>query len=181
MQYIEQTPDDLRLIIGDKVISSDNFNVVSKHHIKHKGYSIVFGILTESHFVTFKRNETEFSEVCACNDVKVTGTEQVKITNQTAKLQRDYLDLSYSFSHEAMNMSTGTKRLSLLQDKRSRTDVHYLTHTFPTSKQGEFPAVTEVYISVSEVITIESVHTYPNCDVMVFTTSVIQTQSNYQK
>jgi hypothetical protein len=63
----------------------------------------------------------------------------------------------------------------MLRELRQTPAVHTLQYVFPSHEDVPEVAVTEIYLALSEGIKIETVHTYPNESLMVFTeTNLIQ-------
>tara|TARA_B100000745_G_C20148193_1_gene393672 strand:- start:872 stop:1423 length:552 start_codon:yes stop_codon:yes gene_type:complete len=175
MQYIEQSHKDLRLYLLHGVIPKNQFNLISESKFTENVTKVEFGILAESHFVTIQTPKYTFSEVCACTDTIIDGSDQFLLTELgDARKSVVNQELSYSFTYKVTNFTVGEVRLASLRSKRPHPHCYYLEHIFPTSIPGEESPVTEVYVTVGEQILIESVHTYPNNEAMVFTISTIE-------
>lgn len=172
MQYVEQSHKDLRLFTLNSDFTRDQFNVISESEIEFGPVHIHFGILAESHFVVLSEERGAVSEICACTEAPGLETEPTLLTaigdaNKTAKLDGWH----YTFHHEITNMNVGEVRLSALQSKRPHPYSYYLEHAFPTSTPSHPAPLTEIYITTTRDILIETVHTYPEHDAMVFTVS----------
>lgn len=172
MKYVEQSHKDLRLYLADKHPDTSAFTMISQSNFSEGFFQVHFGVLAESHFVAVEYMGDTFTEVCACEDLDVHGIEPTFLTNiGDAKKTMQTDRFSYSFTYRVTNFAIGEVRLSVLQSKRPHPYSRYLEHVFPASKPGEKTAVTEIYVTVGDSVFIESVHTYPNTDAMVFTAS----------
>jgi len=172
MKYVEQSYKDLRLYLLEEEIQKGRFHLISESKFSNNNCEIEFGILAESHFVTVKKPEYIFSEICACIDINIPNAKKFLLTD-TRKAIRNK-EFAYSFTHKVTNFSVGTVRLAALRSKRAHPYCYYLEHVFPTALPGEISPVTEVYITMGDQVLIESVHTYPNKDAMVFTISTLE-------
>lgn len=174
MKYIEQTHKDLRLYLLEDSPDKSIFTIISESSFQESIFDINFGILAESHFVTVKTGNNIIAEICACTDFDVPNIANSLLTKigDTNKVTETET-LKHSFNYKVHNMAVGKVKLKALQSKRPHPYSYYLDHCFPSSKPGEESPVTEIYVTIDKDVLIESVHTYPNKDAMVFTTSTI--------
>ena len=172
MKYVEQSHKDLRLYLTEKGFDKDRFTVISETEFMQDDIHFTFGILAESHYVSIETPGMTFCEICACTDVTLPDSDSIYLKELgDANKKSTFGGYSYSFNYEITNMKVGEVRLAALQSKRPHPHSRYLEHEFPTSKSNEKSAITEIYITTTNGIIMESVHTYPNHDAMVFTTS----------
>ena len=173
MKYVEQDYQYLRLILTEQKLPEDKFSLVSKTSYSNNKIDIEFGILAESHFVTIQTKKVIFTEICACSNVSIENVQTNKLTDIGSKTQLIETEAyHYEFMCEKTSTKTGAVKLKALQKNRSHPGCQYLNHSFPGT-QTEPSALTEIHITIDKDLIIESVHSYPNDNIMVFTTSVL--------
>lgn len=182
MKYIDQSHKELRIYLLEDKVPKDKFSIVSKSNFTDRDTIVEFGILSESHFVTIKNNKYTFSEICACTDTIIPGSDTDFLTDigEMSKIIT-YKNVNYTFTQQVNNYSVGAMRLTALQSKRTHPHCYYLEHIFPTCEPGEISPVTEIYVTMGDQILIESVHSYPNENVMVFTISTLEKNTDKTK
>jgi hypothetical protein len=176
MQYIDQHHNALRLYVTIHPLPEKQFSVIAEHLFDFKEYNIALGILSESHYVTIHHNNNCLTEIFACSDADISYEIKKSFTELTEPVTVELNDLTYSFTTSTVSFSAGASLLAALHQKRALPEVHYLAHEFPTVTPKETPGQTEIYITTTgDQFIIQSIHSYPNEDVMVFTTSHLQT------
>lgn len=174
MQYIDQNHKDLRLYILNSKFDRNLFKVISESEFTVDDTHVQFGILAESHFVVVDYDNTVITEICACTNVKELGVDSVKLSElDDANTELTFDNWHYSFNYKIENMDVGEIRLSTLHTKRSHPHTFYLEHIFPTTELNGTNPRTEIYITRDDGVLIETVHTYPNHNAMVFTTTIL--------
>ena len=177
MKYVDQTLESMLLYIVSRTLDTSIFTVISQSSFIYNDIKITFGILAESHFATIESKDATFNEVCACAEFDIDNIipkNIFEIQNQT--LNEETEQYSYQFSTITLETRQGKKKLKALRRKRRSLNTHYLAHTFPSKWIWSKSAVTEIYITEADAITIESVHTYPNEEMIVFTESTYSTK-----
>jgi len=169
MEFVEQSHKDLYLRVTADIDSLWEYKMLSKASLNFQGLQIEFGILGESHYVLVANKSSRFAEVFACGKKKYDdGIEFSDLIGSS--FEKQFGDISYQFEMEVVNELESSK-LSRLREKRNDPDVKYLKHDFPAKDKDLSHPVTEVYLNTKGVIIVESVHTYPNENVSVFTKS----------
>ena len=160
------------LYIEKQEISTTPFTIISQSNFTDKNNQITFGILAESHFFTIQTSDSWFNEICACTTFDSLSTIPYKIYEiQDQLITTEHQHYSYQFIGRILKEAEAEEELKTLRKKKNTSNTHYLEHTFPKESADSDSACTEVYVTIGEVITIESVHTYPNEGLAVFTKS----------
>lgn len=175
MQYIEQSDKDLRLYLMSADAPRNSFKVISKTFVNESLFKVEFGVLAESHYATVIYNDEYFTEICACVDLHLPNESASLLTDiGDSTIKTEAGSLIHTFNFRTENMSNQEVKLAALQSKRPHPHSYYLEHIFPTQGPGAVSPITEVYVTMGAKLLIETVHTYPNQDAMVFTTSQIE-------
>jgi hypothetical protein len=175
MEYAEQTSGTIRLYLGRGDFDIAQFTILMEHTVMHDDLSIHFGILGESHYVRFEKGSEVLTEVCACTDA-TTLPEEVIVSDflpnlHTLPVTAVFGSQSYSFSFTYLPWKEGESRLQTLREQKENEMMHHLTYVFPSPEEHPTEAVTELFLTLDKTIIFQSVHTYPNEGVMVFTES----------
>ncbi len=175
MKYVEQSYKQLRLLISEDESNLYNFSIISEAFFAAGDMHFHYGILSESHFVIIKTAMDSFNEIFACTDTEISNTECHMLGKIHDKSVRRNLKSfgSYTFSPKVYELDAAHEHIDFLRSKRSNPETHYLEHTFPTLHATETPAVTEVYVTIKNDVHIQSLHTYPNENIAVISSSVI--------
>jgi hypothetical protein len=174
MKYIEQTHDSLRLILNTEGDILPDFSVIATDTITFGRYTIDFGILAESHFVSVTRDaQPLWQEIFACTDAQIEIADTTFVdTLLLSTIKRDYEFAEYAFTAKRVTLMNGStaNALSMLN---APTDAATLLHTFPGQSTATPSAHTAIAITAGEQVTVTSIHTYPNEAIAVLTTSDI--------
>jgi hypothetical protein len=179
MEYTEQSAGSIRLYLTKGDPDLQQFTTLARASCMHSDMSVEFGILGESHFVSFLLGANRLTEVCACTDVKIPSSAECIAYDFLPNLEEDPITTSfatyhYSFTYKYMNWEKGSIRLEELHSKHREDNAQKLTYLFPSPDPDVDPATTKVYVTLDKSIITETVHTYPNEEVMVFTESVLK-------
>lgn len=167
MTYIDQNSSELRLSLTDSSFDKEVLSVILEKDIEVNGFTINYGILGASHFVSLKKNNVDFTEVFAC--VSLEKTESIKLNKQIV-LHKEMEKASYSMKAEIIPFKEDKELVNHM--KALLRSYEGLYFDFPLEKEGNFEACTIVVLyPVQDGIKIETIHAYPNEDNVVKTTS----------
>ena len=175
IEYKEQNSDSLKLYVGEEIFKPADFTVVQQSSFSSEGFDIKFGILAESHFVSIAADSLSLDELCICTDKQVGKLKPLSLTRDLNGTDYIVENDTYHYKFQVFFLKNGeaSKRFEELSKKRTDLKTFHLEHVFPTKEENEPNAMTGVYISLDKGITIESIHTYPDEDLEVFTQSTL--------
>lgn len=179
MEYADQNSGAIRLYLTLGELDMNQFLILKREAFVWKDFHIEFGILGESHFVTFTYQGEKLNEVCACTEAIIPDPSKLLEYDYLpnlhhAPLTHNFLAFKYSFDFTYMSEGEGAKRLEALRKKEKKEGVYALGYTFPKQDNEHDHAVTELYIDTTDDrLPTYSVHTYPNEHMMVFTESAL--------
>lgn len=173
MEYAEQTAESIRLYLTESAFNASHFTLLKKESVSFGDIHIQFGILGESHFIEYRVGEKYLTEICACTEARKL-TPPILVSDflpniKALPVTTTLLPYSYSFTYAYTQWDEGEDRLKKLRQKSTDSNTHILTHIFPASDHHPLEAVTEIYLTLGEILSLQTVHTYPNEGVMVFT------------
>lgn len=172
MEYIDQSHEELNLFFSQKASDLKSFKVISESHFDTPNFKIHFGVLTESHFAIIETGNETINEIFACTDIDLPGVDKHDIDSIADEGFNKELDNhTYEFKCEILPYSECESILKHFRAKRSQINTQYQIFDFPND-DDPLPALTEVYVTVNGVVKVESLHTYPNEDKAVFSTSI---------
>jgi Protein of unknown function DUF2617 len=182
MKYLEQTHKDIRLYTLCGSPNVDQFTVIAAETITILGITVHFGILGASHFVSFETQNEKFTEICACvsgdfssEEVLTSGLFFHKITEPISQITTSF---NYNFTCSIIKATeASTQKRELFH---TGADSLFLSYNFPTVENQAEPLT---YIKISHkdrVIITETLHTYPNEEIDVFTRSTISLSQSYE-
>lgn len=179
ISYKEQSSDSLKLFIGSDLFNRNEHAIVQESSFSTNDYRVKFGILAESHFVSIKHTNFSLDELCICTDTDIAGREPFVLSDNKAKELR-HNDRGYNYTFFALHLKNGEaqQKRKEIQTKRDNLSTYHLEHVFPILSPDQIKPMTGVYVSVNDQIIIESVHTYPDEDIEVFTSSIITPRNN---
>ena len=181
--YIDQSANELRLNLVYSKLDKSDLNVLISKSITFNDIDIEVGIIGASHFLTVKYNDKEFSEVFACLELNNTTQKCiVKKANELLLSTKEVInnDLQYEFSLKILNWYEFSEKKykqftedTVLYSKGENS--LGLSHVFPYKKDDKYVAKTEVFcIQKEKRIIVETLHSYPNEEKLVFTKTVIE-------
>lgn len=179
MEYTDQTALAIRLYLVEGKFNIDQFTILEHSSFNWKDLDVVFGILGESHFLSFTHKDKTFHEICACTEASLDTAHHVRTSSflhelESVPLLTQFDGIQYRFSYVHTNWSEGRERLQDLHTRIagiSDESTYSLTHLFPSDDPLREDPVTEIHVSAHKKINVATVHTYPNEDIMVFTES----------
>lgn len=179
MDYIQQSADSIRLYFSDGNPNINQFKILKSDSVFFGDLTINYGILGESHFVQVAKNGLTRTEICACVEGKFTPSDQIIFKSLIKELPEDSYNqekLNYSFTYKKLSGKEARDQLSLfLLDKDSK-DVRYLEQSFKARFFFLKKAITAVKVQYTgNIVSVETVHTYPNENTSVFTYSSFTT------
>ncbi len=175
MEYIEQSFRDLRLLTSNKVVDINQFELISEITHVLDGMDVHFGILGESHFVSVTSGEMAHVEILACTDAIVPGMQVYTMDKILGKFTTENLNKGFTYEFSIIVQDTGgaQEQINKIKAKHSEPNTIYLTHTFPSDDERYEAAITEIVLTCCEEVLIETIHTYPNENKVVFSQSTL--------
>jgi len=181
MNYQDQTANSIRIFLIDGEPNIEQFTVLKEDSFEWNSITVGFGILGESHFITFAKNNLQFSEICAC-------TEAVFDSDKSAVVDSGFLSelsdlplmhtldtFSYSFDFTCVDYNDVKKELEEIQSVKSNNSVRCLEYHFPGRTFFHKKAITGVYIKeTADSLIIRTIHTYPNEKLAICTNSSLK-------
>lgn len=172
LSYKEQSSDSLKLFVGKNIFAKEDHTVVQRSSFSAGFFEVTFGILAESHFVSIKHSKFQMDELCICTDIIIPGSESLRLSEIGSKdIIMDEDAYLYTFRTEHLRNGEAQAKCQTLFSKRNKLETYHLEHVFPTAEASQPNALTGIYITIDDGLLIESVHTYPEEDVEVFTQS----------
>ena len=172
MEYVEQTPKDLEYRMFDKAIDLSQVELLRTKNYTVEEHSVTLHIIGESHILSIDNNLTE---IFACVSLK-----------EEPILYKDFRDGKRAFLSETIN---GFKFVTTVMfydyDKDKPIVDLYLKHfkesdlkvLFPMQDEVPFEAVTAMKINteINDLFFyLETIHSYPNENILVSTVTKIQ-------
>lgn len=175
MKYLEQTYKDLTLFLLSSLKDLENFTIIASEEVSDESVSVNFGVLSESHFVGITTKNKNFTEVFACTDIIIPNTSKFTFSDLENKTISSNIEcFNHSFTTTTHDMEYLDAKLSNLHKLKSRKNTKFLTINFPSAKEGEVHAITEIFVTLAKnQLEIKSIHTYPNEGTFVLTSSMI--------
>ena len=181
MNYQDQTSDSIRIFLVDGETNKKQFTILKEETFNWRGFNVTYGILGESHFISFEKDNISFSEICACSDAKFDSSKTTIIKSDFLSELKDlpivhlWNDFVYTFHFINIEYSRGKRGLNDLQLVKANNGIRSLEHYFPGKTFLHKKAITGVYIKeVEDSLFIRTVHTYPNDKLAVFTNSSLR-------
>lgn len=185
MNYLEQIADDIRIFLVEGDFSKEQFNLLKESSCTWKNLVINFGILGESHFVNFLNSERDipasFTEICACTSASFNpATSTLHISNFLSKLPETPItqvwnEYTYTFTYENAKYKESKKLVTNLLTHKSKSGTTLLEYKFPQKTFFHTKPFTVISITKTDnEISIQTVHTYPNENLNVFTHSSLK-------
>lgn len=176
MNYLEQTHQDIRLYVLEGESDLEQFSILESETYSWQGKSITFGILGASHFITVTSSLESVTEICACVPGVFADTTLVHIDSPIEKLtpnvQKSIGNTMYTFSANVIAAEEGAERMNDLL--LYKIGDHVLSHEFPSNKPTVTPITLIKVSNIGNELITQTVHTYPNEDIMVFTVSTLK-------
>jgi len=179
LHYVDQSAQELRLSVVQGPIDTSQLQIISESSIPLGDFSVDAFIIGASHCIQFKiKGVVVLTEVLACVKLDVDNTLVNSVRN-VSKFRYNLHDVTYEFgSHRGTSEAYNTKYASLLE-KAAVLSTHKqdtgLIHVFPSVNADPFIPATVVCVDACRKghIYIDTVHAYPNEDMLVFTKTVI--------
>lgn len=178
MEYVDQSADNIVLNTIDGDFSFDELNLISQKEFFIGRTKISFGILGASHFLKVENKNDIFAEVFAC--IKMDKKESFSLidaaSNKSLNLEKKLLDYSFKSTRVKMD-SNSKKRYSSVVAQSSLVEVFPgdAEYIFPMGEDSfEFEPLTAIAIkAVGKDIYLETLHSYPNEQTLIFTDTKI--------
>jgi hypothetical protein len=183
--YQDQSASALKLGIVSEFLALDQFNVLSSLMIKTP-IKIEARIIGASHCISFVLNKQLFTEVFACTEVRAKNIIFARqLSEMSCPLHLRLNEFDYKFKAKIISWEEGvsfSESLEQLARKKSEKIIG-LVEDFPVChKTGLIPKTIIVISNKSDLgfVQIDTVHSYPNEQKIVFTTSTIETEKKYE-
>jgi hypothetical protein len=179
--YSDTSHNKLGLFLGHKDIDITKFNVIkstpkdfiSVSSVPPVSIFIEVGILGASHYVKFKHNQDVFCEVFSCAPIVEQG-RYYSIKNLLKQKETIYENIFendlYTFNADVVFLDENKEKYNSFLIPESQKLV--LSHVFPGPATSVYKAYTVIKLSG---LTIETMHVYPEENIVVFTKSNIST------
>lgn len=170
MKFIDQSANELRLNLVNSEYSEKELSVLTREYFNFNDIKIEYGILGASHFLKLQKNDLIFAEVFACIELELENSSLFVGGMEHRKLEIFNDWLSYNFESQIMEWNQFSK------DKYDFFEKNYSSSfLFPLNDKFNFLAKTQVIFKViNDIITLETMHAYPNENKIVFTKTQIK-------
>ena len=172
MFQLDITHKNLGLYYSSEDVDVSKLIVVKTADILHDRFGIEVGILAASHYVKFTRANLKHTEVFSCVPFKDGGEYFTidELKNTTVKKEQALFYHVYSFESEVVDLEVNEYRyVGFLSSKEL-----VLKHEFNSIIQSKFRPYTAIKcITADNRIDIETMHVYPEENIVVFTKSKI--------
>ncbi len=178
MKYLDQDFNDIQFYLIEGGFSRKQFQIMQEDQLFWGEFSVDYGILGESHFVSFKYCEKRLTEICAC--VPSIDVEESVIVHSSGRLSEMkgievklvWESCNYLFKHYSLHGQAARLEIEKWDSTYLSSDVSAMKYIFPAIDHKDDKPITEIRIERSpQEIVVRTVHTYPNQNVSVFTCS----------
>ena len=176
--YKDRSAGDLRLRLFSNLVDPALFTVVCQGRASANGMRIDAYILGASHMIRFRAEAGCLSEVLVCSDTALQTWPGSCVSHKPAAgpLDLELDNVVYRFTGELLRRSAAERLLGNLKTRvakaRTRPDEIGLSFEFPTEVRLEKPPKTLLWARLGGAGTeIETVHSYPSEDSVVWTRS----------
>lgn len=170
MKFIDQSAKELRLNLVNSEYSEKELSVLTREYFNFNNIKIEFGILGASHFLKLEKDNLIFAEVFACIELELENSSLFVGGMEERKLEIFNDWLIYNFESEIIEWNEYSK------NKYDYFENNYSSSfLFPLNQKYNFLAKTQVIFKViNDIITLETMHAYPNENKIVFTKTKIK-------
>ena len=176
--YKDRSAGDLRLRLFSNLVDPALFTVVCQGRASANGMRIDAYILGASHMIRFRAGAGCLSEVLVCSDTVLQTWPGSCVSRKPAggPLDLELDNIVYRFTGELLRRGAAERLLGNLKTRvakaRTRPDEIGLSFEFPTEVRLEKPPETLLWARLGGAGTeIETVHSYPSEDSVVWTRS----------
>ena len=164
-------------------LNQDQFTILSNHRIQVGAVNVYSGIIGESHFVSVQNgNSVPVHEVFACVDVQedpiVALSSPISLEHGLSSVMIPESGVGYSFTPTVVDWVDAQAQLVGLElriRQASSEQVIGLCYDFPCNDGDNHVPKTLVHVDVGEeVVQVNTAHSYPNDEIVVFTSSEFQ-------
>jgi hypothetical protein len=159
----------LRYRILDGPVSLEPLQVLQTRSIAWAGWTVVFSVLGASHAVSFSRGGEEFAEVLACAssggpicavlDLPGTGPSEPQALIHGVRIRGIIVPFALTGGDSLLNSYGPDSRLD---------------RPFP-AVDGRVPFTRIGWLPIGQTLVVETVHTYPEANVGIRTTTLFET------
>lgn len=170
MKFIDQSANELRLNLVNSEYSEKELSVLTREYFNFNDIKIEYGILGASHFLKLQKNDLIFAEIFACIELELENSSLFVGGIEHRKLEIFNNWLSYNFESQIMEWN------QLSKNKYDFFEKNYSSSfLFPLNNKFNFLAKTQLIFNViNDIITLETMHAYPNENKIVFTKTKIK-------
>lgn len=178
LDFKDQHARDLKLHVVQGELDIGQFEVLAEQADIFGAMQVHARIIGASHVISFKYGDLEVHEVFACADVATSG--KVAFFGPLGKVKvlgEIWLDFKggrprfhYHFDVQELRLDSNISLLEALENKAKRTSAIGLSYEFPSDGGELLPAKTVV--SVQNHVHVETMHTYPNDNILVSTRTI---------
>jgi hypothetical protein len=169
MDFIDQNSKELKLTLKEGELDKSALNIIKSKTIEINNFSIEYGILGASHFVSITKNGKTFSEIFACIDIP--NTDSLKL-GSFLNLSREIDENYYSFDGIVKDWEYDDGEDAYIKSLDLVNKHNGLSFEFPSENEGEFKAITDIVVyEENGSIHVETIHAYPNENNVVVTHS----------
>jgi hypothetical protein len=180
MIYQDQSPNALHLTLIEGNLDKRQFLILGTGTECAFGLRVEAAVIGASHCISFSHPMFQWHEVFACVQAEAPNVVACFTLDELHTMRRPYQQcivpqVNYLFTVNCVPWLNGERTLQALEAQANTPGIG-LTYTFPI-KENDCQPKTVVAVSFDEVtqsIAIETAHTYPNADAMVFTSSALQ-------
>lgn len=177
MKYIYQTCHDLQLYLVEGDCDVSQFVILKTESFEWHKKNFTFGILGASHFIEIVDGDQKFTEICACVPGTFDKPDKIHLASALSilpqRIECTFQNCNYTFEHHCMTLTQAKMISSDCMPDTTHLENKSMYHEFPSHNAGEAP-FTKIALSRNmETLVIKTIHTYPNENSAVFTTSTI--------
>ena len=180
--YIDQSANDLKLLVTEGELQLDQFQVLCSDSIKREHVTFDMGIIGASHYMRIKTADGQLNEIMACVDVEyeqLLNTAPLQFSQDIIEADQESMKIRYRCSPKIYRWEEGTQAMSfvaaLVAEVENSAGQIGLIHEFPGSSTDR-PAQTIVWgelVNENEIHA-RTIHSYPNEELIAESYSVIQ-------
>ncbi len=175
--YEDQYSNDLNLTLADDEIDLNQFTILETAKAVKGGIMVVARIIGGSHIINYRLKGLDLYEIFACSTVSVPSMiiHSGPLGKALTQLHLEFPgNILYDFRNSKIPWDKGKDRILRLQQiVAQQSQPVALSYTFPKGNSLREPQTIVVVKIEAGKIMVESLHSYPNEEVLVFTESTL--------
>lgn len=173
--YPDISHEKLGLFLAEADIDVTRLQVIKSSLCGINGFSVEYGILGTSHYFKIRKADRVFCEIFSCSPIEEKGLfYPISYLKKGKAVGANSLGRAYNFTTDVDTLTEGSQKYYSFLANTTREEVISLTHEFPGQANQKYKPYTSVKImSEGDGLCLQSMHVYPEENIVVFTQSKI--------